>query len=76
MHVSVQVEAGAVLFHLQSRPAGILVKNWDLGRPVALDIIVVLPLNPSTLAEVEAMVGEAMESWKNQANDEKCAVAL
>ena len=76
-HASVQVEAGAGLFpdHSQSRPANILV-NWNLGRPVALDISVVSPLNPSTLAEAGATDGavlEATESRKHQANDEKCS---
>ena len=50
-------------------------KNWNHGRPIALDISVVSPLNPSTLAEVGAMVGavlEATERRKHQANDEKC----
>ena len=77
-HASVQVEAGAGLFpdHSQSRPADILLQNWSLGRPVALDISVVSPLNPSTLAEAGATVGavlEATESRKHQANNEKCS---
>ena len=77
-HASVQVEVGAGLFpdHSQSRPADILLQNWNLGRPVALDISVVSPLNPSTLAEAGATVGavlEATESRKHQANDEKCS---
>ena len=52
-HASVQVEAGPRLFpdHLQSRPADILVQNRNLGRPIALDISVVSPLNSSTSAE-------------------------
>ena len=55
-HASVQVEVGAGLFpdHSQSRPADILLQNWKLGRPVALNISVVSPLNPSTLAEAGA----------------------
>ena len=77
-HASVQVEAGAGLFpdHSQSRPADILVQNWNLGRLVALDISVVSPLNPSTLAEAGATVGAvlaATESRKHQANDDKCS---
>ena len=62
--------------HSQSRPADILVQNWSLGRTVALDISVVSPLNPSTLAEAGATVGavlEATESRKHQANDDKCS---
>eukprot|EP00731_Ephydatia_muelleri_P008091 Em0004g429a len=53
-----------------------LARNWNLGRPVALDISVVSPLNPSTLAEAGATFGavlEATESRKHQANDEKCS---
>ncbi|KAL5486498.1 hypothetical protein EMCRGX_G018986 [Ephydatia muelleri] len=77
-HASVQVEVGAGLFpdHSQSRPADILLQNWNLGRPVALDISVVSPLNPSTLAEAGATFGavlETTESRKHQANDEKCS---
>ena len=67
-HASVQVEASAGLFpdHSQSRPADILVQNWDLGRPVALDITVVSPLNPSTLAEAGAMVGTVLEATERE----------
>ena len=77
-HASVQVEVGTGLFpdHSQSRPADILLQYWNLGRPVALDISVVSPLNPSTLAEAGATFGavlEATESRKHQANDEKCS---
>ena len=77
-HASVQVEVGAGFFpdHSQSRHADILLQNWNLGRPVALDISVVSPLNPSTLAEAGATFGavlEATESSKHQANDDKCS---
>ena len=67
VHASVQVEAGAGLFpgHSQPRPANILVQNWNLGRPVALDISAVSPLNPSTLAEAGAMVGAVLEATEN-----------
>eukprot|EP00731_Ephydatia_muelleri_P005745 Em0002g1921a len=61
---------------LSHDPADILLHNWNLGRPVALDISVVSPLNPSTLAEAGATfdaVLEATESRKHQANDEKCS---
>ena len=77
-HASVHIEVGAGLFldHSQSRPADILLQNWNLGSPVALDITVVSPLNHSTLAEAGATfdaVLEATESRKHQANDEKCS---
>ena len=76
IYASVQVEAGAGLFpdHSQSRPADILLQNWNLGRPVALDISVVSSLDPSTFAEAGAMVGAVLEArgeQKHQANDEK-----
>ena len=45
---------------------------WNYGRPVALEISVVSPLNPSTLAEAGGAVLETTESRKHQANDEKC----
>ena len=68
VHALVQVEAGAGPFpnHLQPRPADILVQNWYLGRPVGLDITVVSPLNPSTLAEVGATVGADLEVMENR----------
>ena len=58
--------------HSQSQPADILVQHWKYGGPIALDISVVSPLNPSTLAEAGAAVLEAMESRKHLANYEKC----
>ena len=67
--------AGLFIDHSQSRPADIQVQKRDLGRPVLLDISVVSPLNPSTLAEAGAMVSavlEVTEIRKHQANDEKC----
>ena len=60
--------------HSQSRPADILVQNWNLGRPVALDISVAKSFN--FIAEAGATVGavlEATESRKHQANDDKCS---
>ena len=65
-HASIQVEASAGLFpdYSQSRPADILLQNWNLGRLVALDISVVSPLNPSTLAEAGATFGAVLEATK------------
>ena len=33
----------------QTRPADILVQNWEFGKPAALDFTVTSPLNPTTL---------------------------
>ena len=60
----------------QSRPADILVQDWDRGKPAAFDISVVSPLNSSVLSTVGARAGaasEAAELRKHTANDAKCA---
>eukprot|EP00731_Ephydatia_muelleri_P037322 Em0442g2a len=76
-YASVQVEVGAGFFPtIRSQDLPNSLQNWNLGRPVALDISVVSPLNPSTLAEAGATFGavlETTESRKHQANDEKCS---
>ena len=73
-HMSVQVEAGAGLSTdlSQSRPADILVQDWDQGKPAT----VVSPLNSNVLSAVGARAGaasEAAELRKHTANDAKCA---
>ena len=79
--MSVQVEAGAGLSTdlSQSRPADIIVQDWDRGKPAALDISVVSPLNSNVLSAVGARAGaasEVAELRKHTANDAKCAVVL
>ncbi|KAL5491495.1 hypothetical protein EMCRGX_G016792 [Ephydatia muelleri] len=46
-----QLEAGSSLDEegRQTRPADILVQNWEFGKPAALDFTVTSPLNPTTL---------------------------
>ena len=68
---SIKVEASAGFFpeHSQPQPADILVQNWNLGRPLALGISIVSPLNPTALAEAGAMVGAVLR--KHQANGKK-----
>ena len=77
-HLSVQVEAGAGLSTdlSQSRPADILVQDWDRGKPVDFDISVVSPLNSNVLSAAGARAGatsEAAELRKHTVNDAKCA---
>ena len=45
-YIHVQVEAGSGLSrdHSHSRPADILVFDWDHGKPAALDLTVISPL--------------------------------
>ena len=77
-HLSVQAEAGAGLStdFCQSRPADILVQDWDCRKPAAFDISVVSPLNSNVLSAAGARAGaasEAAELRKHTANDAKCA---
>ena len=53
-YIHVQAEAGSGLRqdHSHSRPADILVFDWDHGKPVALDLTVISPLNANILKEV------------------------
>ena len=44
-----------------SRPADILLPNWCQGRPAALDIHVISPLQQLTLAEVASTPGHALQ---------------
>ena len=77
-HLSVQVEAGAGLSTdlSQSRPADILVQDWDRGKPATFDISVVSQLNSNVLSAAGARAGaasEVAELRKHTANDAKCA---
>ena len=50
-HLSVRVEVGYGLArdHINSRPADILVRGWDRGKPAAFDVTVTSPLTPVSL---------------------------
>ena len=54
-----QIEAGSGLDveGSRTRPADILVHNWEFGKPAALDFTITSPLNPSTLNEASVMAG-------------------
>ena len=51
-HLSVQVEVGNNLALDNSRPANVLVDNWDRGKPAAFDFTVSSPLSSAILSEV------------------------
>ena len=60
----------------RTRPADILLPNWEFGKPAALDFTITSALNPSTLNEASVMAGSAAsaaEIRKHVANDEKCS---
>ena len=59
-----------------TRPADILLPNWEFGKHAALDFTITSALNPSTLNEASVMAGSAAsgaEIRKHVANNEKCS---
>ena len=76
-HIRVQVEAGSSLSQdrSNSRPADILVFDWDHGKPAALDLTVVSPLDANILKEEVMTAGaaaQAAEVRKHTANGQRC----
>ena len=76
-HIRVQVEAGSGLSqdHSNSRPADILVFDWDRGKPAALDLTVVSPLNANILKEAgmaDGTAAQAAEVRKHTADGQRC----
>ena len=76
-HLSVQVEAGSDLTadHSHTRPADLLLTNWDTGKTAAFDVSVTSSLNTLTLLEAGVSAGSAAratEDRKHKANDAKC----
>ena len=73
-----QMEAGSGLGHdeRRTRPADVLVPNWDLGKPAAFDLTVASPLNQSILNEACVTAGSfawVSEQRKHASNDVKCS---
>jgi hypothetical protein len=59
----------------QTRPADILVPVWSLGKPAALDVTVVHPLNPKHINGASTDVTHSLiaaEERKHLENDPKC----
>ena len=54
-------EASGVVPNSQSRPADILLPTWRHGRPAALDVHVISPLQQSTVHEAASTPGHALE---------------
>ena len=60
----------------RTRPADILVTNWDCGTSAAFDFAVTSPLNSHTMLEAGMYHGvsaKAAEHRKHNENDPKCA---
>lgn len=59
----------------RTRPADVLIPNWSLGKPVALDLTVTSPLIAEIISETSVTAGSvayAAEQRKHIANDPKC----
>ena len=58
-HVDCQVEMGSGWGSEKSRtrPANVLIPNWSLGKPVALDLTVTSPLNAEIISEASVTAG-------------------
>ena len=76
-HVGCQVEMGSGWGSEKSRtlPADVLIPNWSLGKPVALDLTVTSLLNAEIISEASVAAESAAyaaEQRKHIANDPKC----
>ena len=76
-HLGVHVEMGSNVTpnHSHTCPADLLVPNWVLGKPAALDLSVTSPLNPTIILEVSVTTDAAertTEQRKHCSNDAKC----
>ena len=72
------MEVGSGLGHdeRRTRPADVLVPNWDLGKPAAFDLTVASLLNQSILNEACVTAGssaQVSEQRKHASNDVKCS---
>ena len=72
-----QLEAGSSLGHeeRQTRPADILVPNWELEQPAAVDLSITSPLCHENIQVACVMTGSATlraEKRKHNTNEEKC----
>ena len=72
-----QLEAGSSLGHeaRQTRPADVLIPNWELSKPAAIDLCVTSPLNSDTLQVACVTPSSAAmqaEQRKHHSNDAKC----
>ncbi|KAL5482162.1 hypothetical protein EMCRGX_G022456 [Ephydatia muelleri] len=77
-HLGVRVELGSGITPdlSRTRPADVLVLNWERGKHAALDITVTSPLIPSILTAAslsEGAAAEEAEVRKHRANDPKCS---
>eukprot|EP00731_Ephydatia_muelleri_P006859 Em0003g1107a len=77
-HLGVRVESGSGITPdlSRTRPADVLVLNWERGKHAALDITVTSPLIPSILTAAslsEGAAAEEAEVRKRRANDPKCS---
>ena len=59
-------EAPALIPGSNSRPADVFLPNWRSGKPAALDVSVISPLQQLTLAEAASSPGHALQVGINR----------
>ena len=72
-----QLEVESSLGHeaRQTRPADVLISNWELGKPAAIDLCVTSPLNSDNLQVACVTPSSAAmqaEQRKHHSSDAKC----
>ena len=61
-----------------ARPADIFLPNWSCGRPAALDVYIISPLQRQTLEEAATYPGRALQvgvRWKLSSHNSACRSA-
>ena len=70
-----EMGSGVGCYNQRTRPADVLVPNWDLGRPAAFDLSVTSTLHSAILTEASMTAGSAAfsaETRKHNRNDDEC----
>ena len=70
-----EMGSGGGCSNQRTRPADVLVPNWDLGRPAAFDLSVTSTLSSAILMEASMTAGSAAfsaETRKHSCNDNEC----
>ena len=72
--LGVQLEAGSSLGHeaRQTRPADVLIPNWELGKPAAIDLCVTNSDTLQVACVTPSSAAMQAEQRKHHSNDAKC----
>ena len=63
-HVTAKVVAGSGFRHEKNKttPADVLISNFSLGKPAAVDLTITSPLNSTILSEAGVKAGSAAQT--------------